>query len=77
MCIDTPSSNHVSCCPLSFVVIFGEILNFVAYSFAPALLVTPLGALSVVVWYVLTNPYKTTTPNHYYLYLAEDNDNHL
>lgn len=28
---------------------FGEALNFVAYAFAPATLVTPLGALSVIV----------------------------
>ncbi|KAF9104332.1 hypothetical protein BGX29_002075 [Mortierella sp. GBA35] len=37
------------------MMIFGEILNFVAYSFAPALLVTPLGALSVVVCAVLSS----------------------
>lgn len=30
-------------------VIVGEIANFVAYIFAPALLVTPLGALSIIV----------------------------
>lgn len=28
---------------------FGEALNFIAYAFAPATLVTPLGALSVIV----------------------------
>ncbi|XP_071816004.1 magnesium transporter NIPA2-like isoform X1 [Apostichopus japonicus] len=33
---------------------FGEIFNFVAYAFAPALLVTPLGALSVLVTAVLS-----------------------
>ncbi|KAK3826635.1 MAG: magnesium transporter NIPA-domain-containing protein [Linnemannia elongata] len=37
------------------MMIVGEILNFVAYSFAPALLVTPLGALSVVVCSVLSS----------------------
>ncbi|KAF9909866.1 hypothetical protein EC991_007856 [Linnemannia zychae] len=37
------------------LMIVGEILNFVAYSFAPALLVTPLGALSVVVCAVLSS----------------------
>ncbi|KAK3831566.1 MAG: magnesium transporter NIPA-domain-containing protein [Linnemannia gamsii] len=37
------------------LMIVGEILNFVAYSFAPALLVTPLGALSVVVCSVLSS----------------------
>lgn len=30
----------------------GEIANFAAYTFAPALLVTPLGALSVIIGYV-------------------------
>lgn len=32
-----------------FAVIVGEIANFVAYAFAPAVLVTPLGALSIIV----------------------------
>jgi len=32
------------------VMIIGEICNFVAYAFTEAILVTPLGALSVVVW---------------------------
>jgi hypothetical protein len=30
------------------LVAVGEILNFSAYSFAPPILVTPLGALSVI-----------------------------
>lgn len=30
----------------------GEAANFAAYAFAPAMLVTPLGALSVLVRYV-------------------------
>lgn len=30
-------------------VVLGEIFNFAAYAFAPAILVTPLGALSVLV----------------------------
>ena len=30
-------------------MIFGELANFAAYSFAPAILVTPLGALSVLI----------------------------
>ena len=33
----------------SFPVAVGEIANFTAYAFAPAILVTPLGALSVLV----------------------------
>ena len=32
-------------------VIVGEIANFVAYAFAPAILVAPLGALSIIVRY--------------------------
>lgn len=34
------------------VVIVGEISNFVAYVYAPAVLVTPLGALSIIVRYL-------------------------
>ncbi|XP_010538920.1 PREDICTED: probable magnesium transporter NIPA3 isoform X2 [Tarenaya hassleriana] len=30
-------------------MIFGEIANFAAYAFAPAILVTPLGALSIII----------------------------
>ncbi|KAI1315325.1 hypothetical protein EDD11_000986 [Mortierella claussenii] len=37
------------------MMIIGEICNFIAYSFAPALLVTPLGALSVVVCAVMSS----------------------
>lgn len=31
------------------IVVIGEIANFAAYAFAPAILVTPLGALSVLI----------------------------
>ena len=31
------------------VVVIGEIANFAAYTFAPPILVTPLGALSVLI----------------------------
>jgi hypothetical protein len=34
-------------------VIIGEVANFAAYAFAPAILVTPLGALSVLIGAVL------------------------
>jgi drug/metabolite transporter (DMT)-like permease len=34
-------------------VILGETFNFAAYAFAPAILVTPLGALSVLIGAVL------------------------
>jgi len=33
-------------------VVIGEVANFAAYTFAPAILVTPLGALSVLIGYV-------------------------
>lgn len=36
-----------------FIVILGEVANFVAYAFAPAVLVTPLGALSIIVRYFI------------------------
>jgi len=35
----------------------GEVANFVAYAFAPASLVTPLGALSVLVSAILSSRY--------------------
>ena len=35
-------------CVLCVSVIVGEVMNFLAYLFAPATLVTPLGALSVI-----------------------------
>ncbi|XP_012087542.1 probable magnesium transporter NIPA3 isoform X2 [Jatropha curcas] len=36
-----------------FTMIVGEVANFIAYAFAPAVLVTPLGALSIIVSAVL------------------------
>lgn len=36
-----------------FVVAIGEVCNFAAYAFAPAILVTPLGALSVLIGAIL------------------------
>jgi hypothetical protein len=36
-----------------YAVVVGEICNFAAYAFAPAILVTPLGALSVLIGAVL------------------------
>lgn len=30
-------------------VVVGEIANFAAYAFAPAILVTPLGAVSIII----------------------------
>lgn len=34
-------------------MVVGEVANFAAYAFAPAILVTPLGALSIIVRWVL------------------------
>ncbi|KAJ3402869.1 hypothetical protein HDV05_008194, partial [Chytridiales sp. JEL 0842] len=39
----------------------GEVANFLAYAFAPAILVTPLGALSVVIRYVYYVFFTTMT----------------
>jgi len=36
---------------MGLAVVLGEIANFAAYAFAPAILVTPLGALSVLIGY--------------------------
>ncbi|XP_050238840.1 probable magnesium transporter NIPA6 isoform X1 [Mercurialis annua] len=38
-----------------FTMIIGEIANFVAYAFAPAVLITPLGALSIIISAVLAH----------------------
>ncbi|PWN18184.1 DUF803-domain-containing protein [Microstroma glucosiphilum] len=37
------------------IMIIGEVFNFVAYAFAPAILVTPFGALSVVLCAILSS----------------------
>jgi Magnesium transporter NIPA len=37
-----------------FEVIVGEVANFAAYAFAPAILVTPLGALSIIIRYAVS-----------------------
>ncbi|KAE8222542.1 hypothetical protein CF326_g8358, partial [Tilletia indica] len=37
------------------IMILGEVANFAAYMFAPAILVTPMGALSVVICAVLSH----------------------
>lgn len=42
---------------MNITVGVGEAVNFIAYAFAPASLVTPLGALSVLVSTVLTSKY--------------------
>ncbi|KAJ7493838.1 magnesium transporter NIPA-domain-containing protein [Mycena latifolia] len=49
-----PSSNTVSDIP-SEVMILGELCNFAAYAFVEAIVVTPLGALSVVVCAILSS----------------------
>jgi len=42
---------------MNVIVGIGEAANFIAYAFAPASLVTPLGALSVLVAAVLASKY--------------------
>jgi hypothetical protein len=52
-CIGSLSADHIVCILRWIIVIVaviaGEIANFAAYAFAPAILVTPLGALSVII----------------------------
>lgn len=36
-------------------MVVGEVANFAAYTFAPAILVTPLGALSVIIGAILAS----------------------
>ena len=46
------------------LMIVGEIANFAAYAFTDAILVTPLGALTVVVAYISENhPFLITGPS--------------
>jgi drug/metabolite transporter (DMT)-like permease len=49
----TSSAPFTSKWPSRPTVIVGEVANFAAYAFAPAILVTPLGALSVLIGAVL------------------------
>ncbi|KAH7560704.1 hypothetical protein JRO89_XS10G0077700 [Xanthoceras sorbifolium] len=47
-------------------MIVGEVANFVAYAFAPAVLVTPLGALSIIVSWFNCDCYPCTTGKSYH-----------
>ena len=49
LCIGTSTYPVPSTFLNSFAVVVGEVANFVAYAFAPAILVTPLGALSIII----------------------------
>lgn len=42
------------------LVIVGEAANFAAYAFAPAILVTPLGALSIIIRFGRNCPTRVT-----------------
>lgn len=46
--------------PLNFLVAAGEVANFGAYAFAPATVVTPLGALSILIR--LLSPFLLSLP---------------
>ena len=48
LCANIPFHNYTTSF-ISITVAVGEAANFTAYGFAPAILVTPLGALSVLV----------------------------
>lgn len=51
-------TNYFGCFNITYVLVgIGESANFAAYAFAPASLVTPLGALSVLVSAVLSSKY--------------------
>lgn len=63
-CCQTLFSKNLKLCLLLFPVGAGEAANFAAYAFAPATLVTPLGALSVLVRYRLTNILCTASARH-------------
>lgn len=52
-------------------MIVGEIANFAAYAFAPAILVTPLGALSIIVRYDSQNANAADTATHSALILLQ------
>jgi drug/metabolite transporter (DMT)-like permease len=57
-------------------VVLGEVFNFAAYAFAPAILVTPLGALSVLIgyvdnlrmWYPDAHDYHSSVLGSYFLH---------
>lgn len=55
----TSKNIHFLCSEATFEIVvgIGELANFAAYAFAPASLVTPLGALSVIVSAVLSSKY--------------------
>ncbi|PVU88863.1 hypothetical protein BB561_005664 [Smittium simulii] len=55
--------NHIWWMGMTFMVI-GELSNFAAYSFAPAILVTPLGALSVIVGAIFASFFLGERINH-------------
>jgi uncharacterized membrane protein len=57
-------TQHVSISLTRIITVgVGELANFAAYTFAPASLVTPLGALSVLVSAVLASKFLNETLN--------------
>lgn len=58
-----PSSARPATCSHQAVVI-GEVANFAAYAFAPPILVTPLGALSVLIGSVKSWEHLDTQDKH-------------
>lgn len=58
--------NNVLPIMLSLQVIAGEGANFAAYAFAPAILVTPLGALSIIFRFALYYNLDSSTVAEYW-----------
>lgn len=56
----SPKFSHQLTAP---TVVIGEIANFAAYAFAPPIMVTPLGALSVLIGYVSSPLQPSNRPN--------------
>jgi magnesium transporter len=57
------------------MMVIGEVLNFVAYAFTEAILVTPMGALSVVVCAIMSHFFlKESLTFFVSLYLSKLND---
>lgn len=48
-----------------FLLVFGELLNLLAYSLAPVILVTPLGSLSVVITAILSSYFLNEKLSYY------------
>ena len=59
-------------------MVIGEILNFVAYAFTEAILVTPMGALSVVIAAILSHFFLNESLTFFvsHLYIIQTTSRH-